>query len=140
MFLCTLTYYVCLMVDILSLYSGLSCEEHENPADFFLDTIVHYEKQLRQSSEETIIFSSQTSAGDAEEGGVISGEKTLLKLAESYRESEEYRELRERIDPVLKNAVEEDRRESMGKQVVRKMFARELYATSFLWQVHMYGG
>ena len=63
-----------------------------------------------------------------------SGEK-IVRLVESYRKSEEYGELRERIDPVLQNVVEEKRKEPLGRQVARKMFTRELYATSFLWQV-----
>ena len=119
--------------------SGLRCEEHENPADFFLDTIIHHEKQLRQSSQETVLFSKAIIAGEEEtEDGVIvcseSGEK-MVRLVESYRKSEEYGELRERIDPVLQNVVEEKRKEPLGRQVARKMFTRELYATSFLWQV-----
>ena len=59
----------------------------------------------------------------------------MVRLVESYRKSEEYGELRERIDPVLQNVVEEKRKEPLGRQVARKMFTRELYATSFLWQV-----
>ena len=70
------------------------------------------------------------------DGVVGTGEKMVVRLEESYRQSEEYRELRERIDPVLQNVVEEKRKEPMGRQVVRKMFTRDLYATSFLWQVY----
>ena len=58
-----------------------------------------------------------------------------VQLVEIYKQSEEYRRVRERIDPVLKNVVEETKRESMAQKAIRKMFTRELYATSFLWQV-----
>ena len=119
--------------------TGLHCEEHENPADFFLDTIIHHEKQLRQSSRETAVAFTKTTVSEKEDidkSAVCSesGEK-MVRLVESYRKSEEYGELRERIDPVLQNVVEEKRKEPLGRQVARKMFTRELYATSFLWQV-----
>ncbi|CAI8000347.1 Broad substrate specificity ATP-binding cassette transporter ABCG2 [Geodia barretti] len=118
---------------------GLHCEEHENPADFFLDTIIHHEKQLRQSSRETAVAFTKTTVSEKEDidkSAVCSesGEK-MVRLVESYRKSEEYGELRERIDPVLQNVVEEKRKEPLGRQVARKMFTRELYATSFLWQL-----
>ena len=122
--------------------SGLTCEEHENPADFFLDTIIQFEKRLRESSQETVLF-SKAAVGDDEEGaesadGVVlspEGGDEMVKLVERYRESEEYQELRKRIDPVLQNVVEEKRKEPLGRQVARKLLTRELYATSFLWQV-----
>jgi ATP-binding cassette subfamily G (WHITE) protein 2 len=118
---------------------GLHCEEHENPADFFLDTIIHYEKQLHKSSQETTVAFTNTTVSEKEaidESAVSSesGEK-MVRLVESYRKSEEYGELRERIDPVLQNVVEEKRKEPLGRQVARMMFTRELYATSFLWQL-----
>ena len=114
---------------------GLSCEEHENPADFLLDTIISCERELHLSSN-AMTFTKAATIEEETSGGVIVSPETGEKiLEESYRQSEEYRELRERIDPVLQNVVEEKRKEPMGRQVVRKMFTRDLYATSFLWQV-----
>ena len=81
-------------------------------------------------------FTKTATIEEETSGGVTVSPETGEKiLAESYRQSEEYRELRERIDPVLQNVVEEKRKEPMARQVVRKMFTRDLYATSFLWQV-----
>jgi ATP-binding cassette subfamily G (WHITE) protein 2 len=116
---------------------GYSCEEHENPADFFLDTIIRYEKQLRQRSEETVIFAARPGREEAADGALVvseAGDK-MLDLVESYRKSEEYRGLRKRIDPVLQNVVDENRREPVARRVVRKAFTQEMYATSFFWQL-----
>ena len=146
----------------LKFSTGLHCEEHENPADFFLDTIIQYEKQLRESSQETIettkptidekktsnkaVYIVSPERGDGVvvshgrgDGVVVSpeGGDEMVKLVERYRESEEYQELRKRIDPVLQNVVEEKRKEPLGRQVARKLLTRELYATSFLWQVQL---
>ena len=115
---------------------GFTCEEHENPADFFLDTIVHCEKQCRLSTEETVLYTSL----DKEESGdatVIETDTNSEKfnLVESYQKSEEYQELRKTIDPVLKNLHEEKKNEKMPTRIVKEVIKRDLYATSFFWQV-----
>ena len=84
----------------------------------------------------TMSFSKAATIEEETSGGVIVSPETGEKiLAESYRQSDEYRELRERIDPVLQNVVEEKRKEPMARQVVWKMLTCNLYATSFLQQV-----
>ena len=124
---------------ILYFPSGFNCERYENPADFFLDTIIHQEIQLRREYSTETVATLHPAVGDEETANrAITCGEAVVKLSESYRQSEEYRELRERIDPVLQNVVEEKRKEPMARQVVKKILARDLYATSFLWQVEHY--
>ena len=124
--------------DVFCFAVGFTCEEHENPADFFLDTIIHCEKQKCLSTKETVFYSTL----DLEESGdaaIIETDTNSEKyyLVEIYRKSEEYQELRKTIDPVLNILHEEKRNEKMSKRVVKQVLKRELYATSFLWQVQM---
>ena len=115
---------------------GFTCEEHENPADFFLDTIIHCGNQCRLSTEETVLYTTldQQESADAK---IIENNTNSKKfnLVESYQKSEEYQELRKTIDPVLKNLHEEKKNEKMSTRIVKEVLKRDLYATSFFWQV-----
>ena len=59
-----------------------------------------------------------------------------FNIVKSYQKSKEYQELRKAIDPVLINLHEEKKIEKMFTRVVKQVFNRELYATSFFWQVY----
>ena len=61
-----------------------------------------------------------------------------INLLEIYRTSPEHQALRKTIDPVLQNLHEEKIKEHVAKRMVKKVIRRELYATSFLWQVIMH--
>ena len=107
---------------------GFICGEHENPVDVFLDTIMHYERYLHQDSEKTTTASDEEAARDRV--NVISNS---LSLREIYLRSDEYSSLRARIEPIL---VEEKRRKSVNRYSFQNKVTRELYSTSFLWQVN----
>ena len=122
---------------------GFTCEEHENPADFFLDTIIRYEKERQQQSQVTVLFSA--AAAEEEEGEECqevsiefltdSSSSKKVKLAEAYCKSVEYQDLRKRIDPMLQNLREENKKETMAKRIQRTFCGQQLYTTTVFWQV-----
>ena len=93
------------MLSIL-LLSGDPVEEHDNPADHFLDVLIAAEK-----------------ASDAEE-------KKAIDLTSHYSASNEYSTLRSTIDPLLADL--EKREDGVTS---RGCFNRISFATGFFWQV-----
>ena len=68
---------------------------------------------------------------------VVPAEKNSksVKLLDSYHKSIQYQDLRKRIDPVLGNMHEERKREGRASRIADKVFGKQMYATTFLWQV-----
>ena len=130
-------YRVCTRPLLLRVSAGFTCEEHENPADFFLDTIIHCEKERRLSStqEETVVFSKPGQEESADISVVENCDK--CGLVEKYRVSAEFQKLRKSIDPLLQSVHEESKNERTAEKVMKHVLKRELYATSFLWQVSL---
>ena len=121
---------------------GFTCEEHENPADFFLDTIIRYEKESHQQSQVTVLFSAPATAEELEEPQDVSihlltdaSSSKKVKLAETYCKSVEYQDLRKRIDPMLQNVREEKKKETTAQRIQRTLCGQQSYATSVFWQV-----
>lgn len=113
----------------LVLYVGFTCETHDNPADFFLDVIIRFEKRTRLQKEETVNFNP----GEEENAVVI--EESQVHFVESYRKSAEYQETRKAIDPLLQNVREEVQREGVTSRISTKIFGRKTFATNFFWEV-----
>jgi ATP-binding cassette subfamily G (WHITE) protein 2 len=117
---------------------GFTCEEHENPADFFLDVIFKYEAQCHQQTQATNMLyhvSDEEYSGDC----VVPAKKNSqsMKLLDSYHKSIQYQDLRKRIDPVLGNMHEERKHEGRASRIADKVFGKQMYATTFLWQFLM---
>ena len=102
---------------------------HDNPADFFLDIIIRFEKRTRLPKEETVHFNP----GEEENAVVI--EESQVHFVESYRKSDEYQEMRKAIDPLLQNVREEVQREGVTSRVSTKVFGGKTFATNFFWEV-----
>ena len=129
---------------------GFTCEEHENPADFFLDTIIRYEKESYQQSRVTVLFSAAAAVAEEEEKEeeesqevsieflTDSSSSKKVKLAETYCKSVQYQDLRKRIDPMLQNMRDENIRETTAKRMQRTFCGQQLYTTTVFWQVGFY--
>ena len=114
----------------------MTCEEHENPADFFLDVIFKYEAKSHQQTQATNMLyhvSDEERSGDS----IVheQNKSKSINLLESYHRSLQYQDLRKRIDPVLENMRDERRQESRASRLVDKILGRQMYATAFVWQV-----
>ena len=108
---------------------GFPCEEHENPADFLLDTLNTCEREA--SSLDLVQANPQVE----DERGVAPQPSSPVDLAGSYLHSEQYKSLKQTLDPILKSAREEDRLKGVAGQVGRKLGRQSQYVTSFFWQV-----
>ena len=108
--------------------AGFKCEEHDNPADFFLDTISSSEAlDCCESSSLYGMIKRYLSYANhpyniTDQQSKLAGEK---KLTGYYKSSAEYRKLQQRITPILDCAT-----------VTEKQSA-PTYATSFVWQVSL---
>ena len=125
---------LCIHLVPCHIVAGLVRDEYENPANFFLDTLIHYEKESCQRSQQTVMYA----AASQEKGAIVYAEANnndYVNLLEMYRTSPEHQALHKTIDPVLQNLREESSKEHLAKRMAQKVYRRELYATSFLWQV-----
>ena len=106
------------------LCSGYPVEEHDNPADHFLDVINTCEQAMDEKRKKEMVQASNpaivTHTG-------LQGEK-VIDLAEFYRKSEEHWRIKSQLDPLVDNLPNKEGFLSPRKKVT--------YATSFLWQVH----
>ena len=98
---------------------GFPCEEHENPADFFLDVLTQCEQGATAAIEVGGEGGEELSAAQVQP----------LDLATCYEQSELQRQTAESLQPLL-SALHE--REQNGRWRQRRVAQ---YATSFLWQV-----
>ena len=123
--------FICVATSVktFSLHVGFTCEQHDNPADFFLDVIIRYEKRTRLQKEETVHFNP----GEEENAVVL--EESQVHFVESYRKSAEYQEIRKSIDPLLQNVREEVEREGVASRISTKIFGQKSFATNFFWEV-----
>ena len=127
---------LCIHLEPYHIIEGLAREENENPANFLLDTIIHYEKEYCQRSQQTAIYTA-ASQGDSAVMSADTNNNDYVNLLEMYRTSPEHQALHKTIDPVLQNLCEEKSKEHVAKRTAQKVIKRELYATSFLWQVNI---
>ena len=104
-------------------WSGDPVEEHDNPADHFLDVIIASEKTQDKKEED-----SEKEVEKAE-----MHVRKSIDLVGHYATSREYKIVRSTIDPVLEEL--EAREKEAGMLGMRLRKARVSYATSFIWQV-----
>ena len=98
---------------------GFSCEQHENPADFFLDVLTQCE------------YAEQGTAAEEDDDEDSSAPLVQpLNLRNCYEQSELHRQATEKLNPLLDSLHERDRQNG------RKQHGRAaMYATTFIWQV-----
>ena len=91
----------------------------------------------------TVLFSAAAAAEEEEEESqevsiqflTDASSSKKVKLAETYCKSVEYQDLRKRIDPMLQNVREENKKETMAQRIQRTLCGQQSYATSIFWQV-----
>ena len=106
------------------LCAGHPVEEHDNPADHFLDVINTCEQAMDERRKEETVQASNPAI--TTHTGLQ--EKKVIDLAEFYRQSEEHQKIKSLLAPVLGNL--------QGKEGFRSPSRKVTYATSFIWQVH----
>jgi ATP-binding cassette subfamily G (WHITE) protein 2 len=98
---------------------GYVCEEHDNPADFYLDIIVQNEELASSSIAQPIGWNDGTVAMDA----------SASPLAAQFHNSVEYQNLKNELNPILEGYKQ---RVNEGTEVRLKS---SHYATGFPWQL-----
>ena len=124
---------------MFSLYgsTGFVCEEHENPADYFLDVLTSLEGEQGKGGGEGGGGEGggerEAGEGGRGEGGGGEGEGERVSLVQKYLVSEERRATRDELDSILKEV------ENGGGRDLERLWAAECfsesYATRFYWQV-----
>ena len=107
------------------LHTGYPVEEHDNPADHFLDVINTCEQAMDERRKQEAIQASNP-AMIATHNGLQ--EKKVIDLGEFYRMSEEHRKIKRLLDPLVGNLP--------SKEGFLSSRRKATYATSFIWQVH----
>ena len=96
------------------IYTGFPCEEHENPANYFLDIIIQCETTPS-------VFSNETN--DSTIGGV--------NLVASYQQSNQYEATRRKVLFAMEKLKA---KETSG---LSTMNHSAIYATNVFWQVSL---
>ena len=105
--------------------TGYPVEEHDNPADHFLDVINTCEQAMDKRTKQEAVQASNPETMAAYDGFQ---EKKVVDLGEFYRISEEHRKMKSLLDPLVGNLPSKERFLSSRRKVT--------YATGFIWQVH----
>ena len=114
-------------------FAGFQCEEHDNPADFFLDVITSCERPPSAKGDsgfQGFLSKSVICCGPLDlflftlTDGHFEG-KRKMDLIEYYRNSEQSRNIQEKLQPIIDSVSVSSRRKQKTPS----------YATSFLWQV-----
>ena len=106
--------------------AGDPVEEHDNPADHFLDVLIASEKamdaqDLQQQTQPIEMANKQD-------------KPKVINLVDHYTTSSEYKALRSTIDPVL-NELERKENENGVLRQRFNCFGGVGFATGFFWQV-----
>ena len=105
-------------------WPGDPVEEHDNPADHFLDVVIASEK-AKEKQEDGV------KEEEEEEKAGLEGK--TVDLVGHYAVSREYTTLRSSINPVLENLERKEKEAGLlGQKLGRE---RVSYATNFIWQV-----
>ena len=68
-------------------------------------------------------------------GSFTTGGKHGVDFTSRYLQSEEYRQLRAKVDPIFDGLQQEEKASGMADRFINKKQNSIKYATSFLWQV-----
>ena len=105
------------------LFSEYPVEEHDNPADHFLDVINTCELAMDERKKQETMPQAYNPAIVTHAG---SPEK-VVDLAEFYRKSEEHQKVKSLLTPLVDNL--------QGKEGFLSSRRKVTYATSYIWQV-----
>ena len=104
-------------------FIGFDCEEHDNPADFFLDVINRCE--LKKKSQQLQLSNPSQIAIEKQVDGAAS-----VDLGEKFSQSVEHREMHNVIDSIIgarRNSIEVEH---------KLLSCVSRFPTSYLWQVY----
>ena len=105
--------------------TGYPVEEHDNPADHFLDVINTCEQAMDERRKQEAVQASNPAMIASYDG---LQEKKVVNLGEFYRMSEEHRQMKSLLDPLVGDLPSKEGFLSSRRKIT--------YTTGFIWQVY----